>query len=830
MKSFWIIVAILCVDLGSSHAQIYAYKKRSELFLQLRDARPDSNKVFLLLHLSNAFIKGNMPDSSLFYSAQALQLSRSLGMAEPYNQGSFFACKANAMKGDVGAAEAIMQRATGEWKVKMAQELAEHYAFRPGNLPANLDSAWPYIQKVVRLSDAVHSTWAIQNARVVLGKYYFQRGEIQKGIDCFNTNLREDQAAGDKVREAKNWSMLATNLPATFATMPRVLHADSMAIQLYEQSNKKEEALYALEDLADHHWTMGRSKLAEQEGRRANDGMIALGKKKMYSHYGKQAIHELYLGNHARALALLFLAKKNMDSLEEDYLAGPIDKQMGNVYWAENDIDRSLYWYRLSLKETQGKRDLTIYGTALRITQGLILKKKLSAARQFLLDFQRDNPAIRNRDKEMMVAAMATLYEAMGQNGKAEKYYLDMVRLNELAIADEARDIDEIYDIARPEANYTMGRFYVDTRQFLKARPFLQRVLIPECIMPVTIDILRDDHLLLYKVDSAAGDLALAIKHRLLYEKYADSIFTDSKARQLSEIQVRYETDKKDQDITLLSKQQQLDKADLGRAALIRNITFAGLLAALIIIGLLYNQYRAKQKSNKAINMKNEALGQLVTEKEWLLKEIHHRVKNNLQTVVSLLDSQSAYLNNEALQAIRDSQNRVFSISLIHQKLYQTENVSFIEMSSYLPELVSYLRDIYDIRNQIAFQLDIAHLELDISQAVSIGLILNEALTNAIKHAFPERNKGNRIVIEMVMADRNIVHLKIADNGTGLPADLDPERQQSLGLKLMKGLTGDLGGSFSIESQNGTTIYIRFVANVLFENAIKIIASSETSI
>jgi two-component sensor histidine kinase len=150
-------------------------------------------------------------------------------------------------------------------------------------------------------------------------------------------------------------------------------------------------------------------------------------------------------------------------------------------------------------------------------------------------------------------------------------------------------------------------------------------------------------------------------------------------------------------------------------------------------------------------------------------------------------------------------------------------------MSAYLPELVNYLRDIYDIRNQIAFQLDIAHLELDISQAVSIGLILNEALTNAIKHAFPEKNKGNRIVVEMVLGDRKIVHLKIADNGVGLPADLDHERLQSLGLKLMKGLTGDLGGSFSIESQNGTTIYIRFVANVLFENAIKIIESSETS-
>jgi two-component sensor histidine kinase len=272
-----------------------------------------------------------------------------------------------------------------------------------------------------------------------------------------------------------------------------------------------------------------------------------------------------------------------------------------------------------------------------------------------------------------------------------------------------------------------------------------------------------------------------------------------------------------------LNKQAQLQQADLSRSTLLRNIILGGLLLTLIIIGLLYNQYRLKQKNNRTLQ-------QLVIEKEILLREVHHRVKNNLQTIVSLLSSQSAFLSREALQAIRDSQNRVFSISLIHQKLYQSENVAFIEMSSYLPDLVTYLRDIYGIGNQISFQLDIARVEIGISQAVSIGLILNEALTNAIKHAFPVKRKGNTVVIEMVVGDRGIVRLKIADNGIGLPPGLDRDRLNSLGLKLMKGLTDDLGGAFSMESQNGTTVYIRFVANASFENAIKIIASDSSTI
>src|SRR5262249_32338561 len=162
---------------------------------------------------------------------------------------------------------------------------------------------------------------------------------------------------------------------------------------------------------------------------------------------------------------------------------------------------------------------------------------------------------------------------------------------------------------------------------------------------------------------------------------------------QIAELQIQYESEKKDHDIALLSKQAQLQQADLSRSALLRNIVMGGLVLTLVISGLLFNQYRLKQKHNLTLQ-------QHVTEKEILLREIQHRVKNNLQTIVSLLSSQSAFLSREALQAIQDSQNRVFSISLIHQKLYQSENVAFIEMSSYLPELVTYLRDIYDIKNQ----------------------------------------------------------------------------------------------------------------------------------
>ena len=142
----------------------------------------------------------------------------------------------------------------------------------------------------------------------------------------------------------------------------------------------------------------------------------------------------------------------------------------------------------------------------------------------------------------------------------------------------------------------------------------------------------------------------------------------------------------------MLTQQNSLQQANLQQANLIKNVTIAGISLAFIIIGLLYRLYRQKQKSNKVITQKNGQLQHFLTEKEWLLKEIHHRVKNNLQIVMSLLNSQSAYIDNEpALTAIHDSQHRVHAMSLIHQKLYNTENVSSIDISFYIRELVSYL-------------------------------------------------------------------------------------------------------------------------------------------
>jgi two-component sensor histidine kinase len=295
----------------------------------------------------------------------------------------------------------------------------------------------------------------------------------------------------------------------------------------------------------------------------------------------------------------------------------------------------------------------------------------------------------------------------------------------------------------------------------------------------------------------------------------ADSFFYKKMSQNIEELKAEYELSKSNAKIKELNYINNKHQLELKNSTLIRNVTFAGFAVLLIILGLLYNQYRIKQRNNKEISRKNFSLQHLVEEKEWLLKEVHHRVKNNLQMVMSLLNAHSAYLgSDEAIMAIRDSQHRMQAMALIHQKLYQSENIACINMPAYINELVNYLQDSFNAGSHIRFERHIEPLTLDVAMAVPLGLILNEAISNAIKYAFPGNRNGS-IVISINRTDDTHFLLTIADDGVGLPANFDIYKSNSLGINLMQGLSKQLGCRFKIVSDKGVTITIEFTEDKL---------------
>lgn len=199
-----------------------------------------------------------------------------------------------------------------------------------------------------------------------------------------------------------------------------------------------------------------------------------------------------------------------------------------------------------------------------------------------------------------------------------------------------------------------------------------------------------------------------------------------------------------------------------------------------------------------------------LNEKEVLLKEIHHRVKNNLQIISSLLNLQSNFIKDqEYLAVFRESQNRIKSMALIHEQLYQSRDLTHINFEEYMNDIVNHLIHAYatDLR-RINIIKKIENVAMGIETAIPCGLIINEIISNALKHAFPNKQSGE-VKIKFETVDNEYI-LTISDNGIGLPKDFDIEKSKSLGLKLVNILITQIEGALEINRDGKTEFKIKF--------------------
>ena len=207
-----------------------------------------------------------------------------------------------------------------------------------------------------------------------------------------------------------------------------------------------------------------------------------------------------------------------------------------------------------------------------------------------------------------------------------------------------------------------------------------------------------------------------------------------------------------------------------------------------------------------------EKIEEQLKEKEILLREVHHRVKNNMQVISSLFNLQSQYIGDKKSSWIfRNCQNRVRSMALIHERLYQAEDLARIDIEDYVKGLTSHLFSSYGVSPEVVkLNIDIKDIFLDIGRAIPCGLIISEIISNSLKHAFPDRRKGE-IKISLRAVDKDEIELVASDNGVGLPQDLDIRKTESIGLHLVAILAEDqLHGSIDLDRSGGTRYVIRF--------------------
>ena len=197
-------------------------------------------------------------------------------------------------------------------------------------------------------------------------------------------------------------------------------------------------------------------------------------------------------------------------------------------------------------------------------------------------------------------------------------------------------------------------------------------------------------------------------------------------------------------------------------------------------------------------------------EKEVLLREIHHRVKNNMQIISSLLSLQSKYVKDiKDKELFEESRNRVRSMAIIHEKVYQSEDLSNINFSTYLPEVVYSISNYYMLHHRINILVDVEDVSLNIETAIPCGLIVNELLTNSLKHAFPNKRHGN-VEIKLCTDESGEITLIVRDDGVGFPEGIDFEKTESLGLRLVDVLMKQLGGTINVNYGDGTEFRMIF--------------------
>jgi len=219
---------------------------------------------------------------------------------------------------------------------------------------------------------------------------------------------------------------------------------------------------------------------------------------------------------------------------------------------------------------------------------------------------------------------------------------------------------------------------------------------------------------------------------------------------------------------------------------------------------------------NTMVEKRNQSEEQLLgslEEKKVLLKEIHHRVKNNMQVIYSLLNLQARGIDDKTVRAMfEESRNRVGSMALIHERLYRSEDLAHIEFKDYLQNLVARIADTYK-RHDIVLSVDMDPVALDVNVGIPCGLIVNELVSNSLKHAFPEGRNGTiRVGVSRNKEGDHV--LTVADNGIGFPSGVDFRTTQSLGLQLVNVLVGQINGTIELSKDERTEFSITFPGNV----------------
>ncbi|WP_245129052.1 sensor histidine kinase [Mucilaginibacter straminoryzae] len=780
-----------------------------ELYTALAKAKNEKQKAEAALAIGSFYITNKAPrkamiDSALHYVSAAQNFSEESNFQEGLEGAEELRARAFLRQDKPEVVKDMIKRASGKLFCDLNFLLGRYYLEKPGEDKEDMNDAETHFSAAIHYAEKYHmpNTALISRAFIYVLLVEKQQGSRNEWNSYCDKIIAECRRYGHTRVELQLMKMRAItdrynfNDPAyLYKTLSR-----ARAVKEYELE------IYCLKEIADYHLRLGKLDTAENELKEVLKKYKTIGYQNLQFTYDLLAATALTKGNIETAMLYAVHTVETAEKTGTEFAITAFYNRLTQLCEGLGLKRQSLMWYRkwqAAAIRTSTSFPYTAYSA---IANELISKGK---ARQVLKTLDSADRIFKYDANRLFLIPQlrARCYAALGKMDSAEIYNLSIVRnLENRGVKDY-----EYY-----QAYQNQAAFYISIKEFSKAAPYVEKAFEAEKGL-----IRSSDMALLYlckfKVDSASGNYLAAIKDFASSRSISDSIYNRNRLRQTQQLQLQYATAERDRENLQLRNSNNLQQGALEKSALEKRLIGIVLVACLLILGLMVYLYQAKQRSNRKlqqqqqeINEQNLQLNQLLIDKEWLIKEIHHRVKNNLQIVSSLLNTQAVYLeNSEAQAAIRDSQNRMQAISIVHQKLYQSNDLARVHFNLYVKELVQSICDSFQVDLGIMFSIDVIDVYLDTAQSVPIGLILNEAITNSIKYAF-----GNtlhpQISISLKARTADWYALEIRDNGEGLPADFDILNCISLGVNLMAGLAGQLAGEFKIYSSAGTVVEVNF--------------------
>ena len=690
------------------------------------------------------------------------------------------------------------------------------------------DSIVAHIHQAQALSKTLHFTGGQIDSDYALG--YLLRKD-PGGRQVVLRALARSQQQHDRRREAIGWYLLCETYEKSMALHPQRIRYLEQAIRLFGALHDQVQEARVLRELADAYLMQGKPARAREELLRSLALYQAAGYRKQHSSLDLLAATNDALGNYKDALQYALAAVASAKRSQDTLMLCTYYMRVGAVYQQFDERNKIIQYYRLAMRSAEANHYIdTALGLASTIARVLLAENRPQEALALILGKSKAYPPSDDYTRMRVAQGLISCYLYTKQYALATAYCQQVESyLKSKNVVDNTRVLHGAY--------LTIGTCCLATKHYPKARTYLLKSLAAGQVV-LTRSSMARTCLLLYKVDSAQGNLPSAIAYYKRYKAINDSIYSEKNSKQMAGLQVQFDTEKREQSIALLTKRNLVQQLTIRQRELQRNAVLGGSALLVLVLGLGYNRYRLKQRSSRLlelkqhaleaqqdeINRKNEALEQVVSEKDqlleerqelliekdWMLKEIHHRVKNNLQVVSSLLATQSRHLHDpQAVAAIRESQNRVQVMALLHQKLYQADSIGRVNLAEYGREIVTYLVESFDRQRSVHTKLELAPVELETTVATPLGLIINEAVTNALKHAFPPTRRGT-LTVSLVSLAPQQYQLTITDDGVGLPLGFDLKRSRSLGMVIIKGLSRQLDGQLTVSAADGVRLSLQF--------------------